>query len=102
MRTKPPPLCKLALSKKLLRYHKSVHTGKETTYFIQLDKFCILSPVWTRESCVLETHMNLDGWRKQLRAVRRSDDINVASEAVLVSRAFRLFLTVISLSGRYK
>lgn len=46
--------------------------------------------------------MNLDGWRKQLRAVRRSDDINVASKAVLVSRAFRLFLTVISLSGRYK
>lgn len=42
------------------------------------DIFCILSPVWTLESCVLETGMNLDGWRRQLRAVRRSADINVA------------------------
>jgi hypothetical protein len=36
----------------------------------------MLSPVWTFESCDLETGMNLEGWRKQLRAARRSEDIN--------------------------
>jgi hypothetical protein len=41
------------------------------------DIFWILSPVWTLDSCVLERGMNLEGWRRQLRAVRVSADINV-------------------------
>ena len=58
--------------------------GENTLYV--LDIFCILSPVWTLESCDLETGMNLEGWRKQLRAVRRSDDIkeDLASELGIV------------------
>jgi hypothetical protein len=43
----------------------------------------MLSPVWTLESCVLETDMNLDGWRRQLRAVRMSADINVVFLALI-------------------
>jgi hypothetical protein len=47
------------------------------------DIFRMLSPVWTLESCVLETDMNLDGWRRQLRAVRMSADINVVFLALI-------------------
>lgn len=53
-----------------------------------LNIFWILSPVWTLESCVLETDMNLDGWRKQFRAVRRSEDINVDLMSFISSYTF--------------
>lgn len=52
--------------------------GQKRTHFsLVSDIFWILSPVWTLESCVLEMGMNLDGWRRQLRAVRMSADINM-------------------------
>ncbi len=54
------------------------NTGIDTLYV--LDIFCILSPVWTLESCVLETGMNLEGWRRQLRVVRRAEDINIVAQ----------------------
>lgn len=50
--------------------------GTESILYVS-NIFWILSPVCTLESCDLETGMNLEGWRRQLRAVRKSADINV-------------------------
>jgi hypothetical protein len=52
----------------------------------------MLSPVWTLESCVLETDMNLDGWRRQLRAVRMSADINVDFLALIPCATVEWFM----------
>ena len=49
----------------------------KVAYFTFLNKFSVLSPVWSLESCVLETGMNLEGCLRQLRVVRRAEDINV-------------------------